>query len=62
MENKTLRRTIGRSASKATEEYGDVVSVIKVVWDIAKHVVIEKLLRRKRNSTRTCLTLLLAYR
>ena len=41
IENKTLRIMIGRSASKATEEYGDVVSVIKIVWDIAKHVVIE---------------------
>ena len=40
MENRFLKRTIGRQSSKIAEQYGDIVGILKAVSDICKHVSI----------------------
>ena len=37
MENRFLKRTIGRQSSKIAERYGDLVGVLKAVADVCKH-------------------------
>ena len=38
MENRFLKRTIGRQSSKIAEQYGDLVGILKAVADVCKHV------------------------
>ena len=40
MENRFLKRTIGRQSSKIAEQYGDLVGILKAVADVCKHVSI----------------------
>ena len=40
MENRFLKRTIGRQSSKIAEQYGDIVGILKAVADVCKHVSI----------------------
>ena len=42
MENRFLKRTIGRQSSKIAEQYGDLVGILKAVADVCKHVSITK--------------------
>ena len=37
LENRFLKRTMGRQSSKVAEQYGDIVGVLKAVVDICKH-------------------------
>ena len=37
MENRFLKRTIGRQSSKIAEQYGDLVGILKAVADVCKH-------------------------
>ena len=37
LENRFLKRTMGRESSKVAEQYGDIVGVLKAVVDICKH-------------------------
>ena len=38
LENRFLKRTIGRQSSKIAEQYGDLVGILKAVADVCKHV------------------------
>ena len=38
LNNKQLRRTIGRQAAEVTEKFGDGVSIFRVFFDIFKHL------------------------
>ena len=40
LENRFLKRTIGRQSSKISEQYGDLVGVLNAVADVYKHVSI----------------------
>ena len=40
LENRFLKRTIGRQSSKIAEQYGDLVGILKAVADVCKHVSI----------------------
>ena len=40
MENRFLKRTIGRQSSKIAEQYGDLVGILKAVADFRKRVSI----------------------
>ena len=40
LENRFLKRTIGRQSSKNAEQYGDLVGILKAVADVCKHVSI----------------------
>ena len=40
LENWFLKRTIGRQSSKLSEQYGDLVDILKAVADVCKHVSI----------------------
>ena len=40
MENRFLKRSIGRQSSKIVEQYGDLVGILKAVADVCKHVSI----------------------
>ena len=40
LENRFLKRAIGRQSSKIAEQYGDLVGVLKAVADVCKHVSI----------------------
>ena len=40
MENRFLKRTIGRQSCKIAEQYGDLVGILKAVADVCKHVSI----------------------
>ena len=40
MENRFLKRTIGRQSSKIAEQYGNLVGILKAVADVCKHVSI----------------------
>ena len=40
LENRFLKRTIGRQSSKIAEQYGDLVGILKGVADVCKHVSI----------------------
>ena len=42
LENRFLKRTIGRQSSKISEQYGDLVGILKAVADVCKHVSITK--------------------
>ena len=42
MENRFLKRTIGRQSSKIAEQYGDLVGILKAVADVCKHLSITK--------------------
>ena len=49
MENRFLKRTIGRQSSKIAEQYGDLVGILKAVADVCKHVSITGLSSPKQN-------------
>ena len=40
LENRFLKRTIGRQSSKIAEQFGDLVGILKAVADVCKHVSI----------------------
>ena len=40
LENRFLKRMIGRQSSKIAEQYGDLVGILKAVADVCKHVSI----------------------
>ena len=40
LENRFLKRTIGRQSSKIAEQYGDLVGILKAVADVCKHMSI----------------------
>ena len=40
LENRFLKRTMGRQSSKIAEQYGDLVGILKAVADVGKHVSI----------------------
>ena len=38
LNNKQLRRTIGKQAAEIVEKYGDAVAVLRVAFDVFKHI------------------------